>query len=96
MVQIILTSQNIQFDKKILTAPAGSNVIMAFVNNDAGVPHNFALYTDSSAAHKIFIGDLVTGVKTVTYEFDAPPTPGNYYFRCDVHPTIMYGTFAVT
>ena len=42
---------------------------MTFVNNDAGVPHNFALYTNSSANQKIFAGDIVTGVKTVTYYF---------------------------
>jgi len=69
---------------------------MTFINNDAGVPHNFALYTDKTAATKIFAGDLVTGVKTVTYSFTAPSVPGNYFFRCDVHPELMTGTFVVT
>ena len=95
-VQLTLTSQNIQFDKKTLAAPAGRHVVLTFVNNDAGVPHNFALYSDSSATKKIFIGEFITGTKTTTYEFDAPSTPGNYFFRCDLHPSIMYGTFEVT
>ena len=27
--------------------------------------------------------------------FDAPERPGNYFFRCDVHPDTMTGTFRV-
>jgi plastocyanin len=84
------------FDTTRITVPAGSTVVMTFINNDAGIPHNFALYTDSSATSKIFAGDFVTGVKTVTYNFTAPSTPGNYFFRCDVHPEMMFGTFVVT
>jgi len=93
---VTLTAENFLFDQKTITVPAGSTVIMTFINKDAGVPHNFALYTDTSATKKIFSGEIINGVKTVTYTFTAPSTPGNYFFRCDVHPTIMFGTFAVT
>jgi plastocyanin len=71
-------------------------VTITFTNNDAGVPHNFALYTDSSAATNIFRGAIVTGPATTTYTFTAPSTPGTYFFRCDVHPTQMNGQFVVT
>jgi plastocyanin len=94
-VPITLTAKNITFDTKTITVPAGSTVVMTFINDDAGIPHNFALYTDSSATTRIFAGDFVTGVKTVTYTFTAPATPGNYFFRCDVHPEAMTGTFVV-
>ncbi len=94
--QITLTAQNIAFDKSTLTVPAGATVVITFVNMDAGIPHNFALYTDSHATQKIFAGSFVTGPATVTYTFKAPATPGTYYFRCDVHPTVMYGDFVVT
>jgi glucose/arabinose dehydrogenase/plastocyanin len=93
---VTLTARNFTFDTDRITVPAGSTVTMTFINNDAGVPHNFALYTDKTAATKIFAGDLVTGVKTVTYSFPAPSAPGNYFFRCDVHPELMTGTFVVT
>jgi plastocyanin len=95
-VPITLTAKNLSFDKNTITVPAGSTVVMTFNNNDQGIPHNFALYTDKSATNKIFIGDVVTGVKTVTYTFTAPTTPGNYFFRCDIHPEIMTGTFIAT
>jgi len=69
---------------------------MTFINNDANLPHNFALYTDSTAGTTIFKGELISGVNTVTYTFTAPSKPGNYFFRCDVHPEMMTGTFVVT
>jgi len=58
------------------------------------VPHNIAIYTDDSAAESLFVGELVTGPKQVTYEVGALD-PGTYFFRCDVHPTTMTGTFVV-
>ncbi len=95
-VQVTLTAKNILFDKSTITVPAGSTVVITFNNQDSGIPHNFALYTDSSAATNLFRGQMVTGPTTTTYTFTAPSTPGSYFFRCDVHPTVMYGTFVVT
>ncbi len=95
IVPVTLTAKNIVFDTKTITVPAVSRVVMTFVNEDPGIPHNFALYTDRSANSMIFTGDIVTGVNTVTYSFAAPPVPGNYFFRCDVHPETMTGTFVV-
>ena len=79
-----------------LPAPAGATVVMTFVNDDTNMPHNFALYTNATALTTIFAGDLVTGPGTITYTFTAPPAPGTYFFRCDVHPELMTGTFVVT
>jgi plastocyanin len=76
--------------------PAGAHVTIQFDNQDAGVPHNFALYTDSHATTRIFAGDFITGPGKVIYTFTAPSLPGNYFFRCDVHPETMTGTFVVT
>jgi len=71
-------------------------VTVKFDNKDSGIPYNFAVYTNSEATTQIFRGEIITGPKTTTYTFTAPCTPGSYWFRCDVHPTIMYGTFRVT
>ncbi len=95
-VAMTLTAKDIAFDTSTLSAPAGSTVALTFVNNDAGVPHNFALYTDSTAATSIFRGANISGPATTTYTFTAPATPGSYFFRCDPHPETMTGSFVVT
>jgi plastocyanin len=66
-----------------------------FDNQDSGIPHNFSVYTSSAATTSIFVGKIITGPSKTTYTFTAPTTPGNYFFRCDVHPTVMTGTFVV-
>jgi plastocyanin len=95
-VQLSLIAKNIAFDKSVLAVPAGATVMLTLDNQDSGVPHSFALYTNSAASTAIFRGDIITGPKTATYTFTAPSTPGNYFFRCDVHPTVMTGSFVVT
>ena len=94
-VTVALAAQNMQFDTDIIVAPAGATVTVAFDNRDAGVQHNLAVYTDASASTPIFIGQVITGPKTATYTFNAPSTPGTYFFRCDPHPTQMTGSFVV-
>ena len=95
-VTIDLTAKNVAFDKKTITVPAGASVTINFSNQDSGVPHNFALYNDSSASQPaIFVGQIITGPITTTYTFTAPATPGKYFFRCDIHPTQMFGDFIV-
>ena len=91
---IQLVAEGILFDQRALTAASGGTVTIEFDNRDASVLHNFALYTDNSVSQPIFVGDLVTGPAQVTYTFDAP-APGTYFFRCDVHPDTMTGSFNV-
>ncbi len=90
---IQLVAETIQFDQRALTATTGP-VTVRLDNRDAAVQYNFALYTDSSATQAIFIGDLVTGPIVEDYSFEAP-APGTYFFRCDVHPDMMTGSFTV-
>jgi nitrite reductase (NO-forming) len=85
---------NSVFDATCLAAPAGKPFTIAFDNQDPGVPHNIAIYTDDSATESLFVGELVTGPKKVKYEVGALDA-GTYFFRCDVHPTTMTGTFVV-
>ncbi len=94
-VTVAIMAEGYSFSTETITVPAGSEVTVEFDNRDDGVPHNVAVYTDSSAAEAIFVGEVITGPTRVTYTFTAPGTPGNYFFRCDIHPS-MHGAFIVT
>jgi FtsP/CotA-like multicopper oxidase with cupredoxin domain len=92
--KLTLSATSSAFDTGCLAAPAGKAFTIAFTNNDAGVPHNVAIYSDEAATKTLFQGDLLTGPGTTTYQVPALPA-GTYVFRCDVHPTTMKGTFIV-
>ncbi len=94
-VTVTLTAQNLSFDTKTIVVPPGASVTINFTNKDSGVMHNFSLYSDSTAKTALFTGSFVTGPGTTTYTFTAPTKVGDYFFRCDVHPTTMTGTFVV-
>jgi cytochrome c oxidase subunit 2 len=94
-VMIDLEAKNIAFDRDTITVPAGTEVMIDFNNEDKGVPHNVSVYRTPAAKDRIFSGEIITGPRRITYTFMAPKTPGDYFFRCDVHPTRMTGTFVV-
>jgi plastocyanin len=86
------------FSTKCLAVRPGENFTVQFSNQDQA-PHNFAIYTDSQAT-KLLGGapsatDIVAPGAGTTYQVKALPE-GTYFFRCDVHPTTMTGTFVVT
>jgi plastocyanin len=85
-----------QFDQSQVTARADGKVTVRFENEDQGVPHNWAVYTDDSASEAIAGANesICTGPCSEEITFDLP-APGEYFFRCDVHPTQMRGTFVV-
>jgi len=90
-VQVV--AANIAFDTDTIALPADVPSAITFDNQDAGVQHNISIYSDPSLGQTLFPGDLVTGPETIEYAI--PPEPaGEYYFQCDVHPT-MNGTVVV-
>ncbi|HLF71123.1 MAG TPA: hypothetical protein VI759_03090 [Dehalococcoidia bacterium] len=95
---IIVIAANIAFDKKELTAKTGSQIRLRLDNRDAATKHNVAVYkssTDLTPASSGSVGLTFDGPGIDDTVFDAPAV-GSYFFRCDVHPTIMTGTFTVT
>jgi plastocyanin len=83
----------IKFDVDEITVPADQPVTLTADNVDAGILHNWAVYTDDSAS-ELIAGTPLCVDCTETVSFD-PPDPGDYFFRCDVHPIQMVGTFTV-
>lgn len=92
--ELAIAARDILFDTDCLAAPADTPFSIAFDNQDPGVPHNVAIYTDETAAEPLFVGEIFDGPRAVTYEVPALPA-GTYLFRCDVHPVAMAGTFVV-
>ncbi|QSZ68344.1 hypothetical protein RJ40_01480 [Methanofollis aquaemaris] len=103
--EIVPSGESVTFDLSALdnafntdeiSVPAGAPVIINFDNQDEGVDHNFAVYKTPAAVETIFRGDVITGPAQISYTFTAPEEPGIYFFRCDVHPNQMTGSFVVT
>jgi plastocyanin len=89
-----IAAKNVSFDKDCLAAPAGKPFTVTFDNQEA-VPHNFSIFTDSSASQLLGgaqPSDIVTGPQQKEYQVD-PLKKGTYYIQSDIHPTTMNGTF---
>jgi plastocyanin len=75
-----------------VTAPAGTPFVIAFDNQDAGIPHNVEI-KDASGA-EVFKGDVFPGVEKRDYQVPALAA-GTYTFTCVVHPN-MTGTLTAS
>ncbi len=93
-VTVDIMAKDMAFNTSTITVPAGAEVTMNFDNQDSGVPHNVAIYSDESKSEEIYKGEVITGPKKTVYMFTAPSEPGTYYFQCDIHPN-MNGEFIV-
>jgi hypothetical protein len=91
---VTVTAKANAFTSTTVEAPASQPFSIVFVNDDPGVQHNVAIYTDDSASTTRFRGTLVSGPKTIVYRVPAL-SPGTFFFRCDVHPDTMKGQFVV-
>jgi plastocyanin len=58
------------------------------------VAHNFSIYEDDSASKELFVGSEVAGGASTDYEIPALDK-GEYFFRCDLHPSSMIGTVTI-
>jgi plastocyanin len=90
---VTVQAQNLAFNTSEIDLPANAPTTITFENADAGVPHNIAIYNDSSLSENLFTGDIVTGPATAEYQVPALDA-GEYYFHCDVHPN-MSGSVVV-
>jgi len=87
--ELSVVAANIAFDTDCLAAPADTAFTIAFDNQDTQ-PHNVGIY-DQQGGQALFTGETFQGPDSRTYEVD-PLAAGQYYFQCDVHPT-MNGAF---
>jgi len=95
VTRIAESASNSRFGSTSLAAPANARFQIVFNNKDSGIPHNVAIFTDSSASKKLFGGAQFGGPATRVYNVPSLAA-GTYFFRCDVHPTQMTGTITVS
>ena len=89
-----LITKAVSFNLKDITLHSGGDAEIKLHNEDT-VPHNVAIYGNPDyTGTAIFQGAVITGGQSMIYKFPAPP-PGTYYFRCDIHPTVMTGKVTV-
>jgi plastocyanin len=88
-----VVAQNTAFDTDELHLPADTATTLTLDNQDAA-PHNVSIYEDDTASGEpLFTFEAFTGPAEETHDVASIPE-GEYYFRCDVHPT-MEGTVVV-
>jgi plastocyanin len=70
---------------------------VTFTNDEIGVTHTWHVFNGpDSAAPTLAATQLITGPgATDSVTFTAPTQTGDYFFWCDVHPTIMTGTLTL-
>lgn len=92
---LAIVAEGLEFDVDCLASEAGQPFTIEFDNSDAGIPHNVAIYTaEPPDGEDLFIGETFPGPETRTYDVEPIEESGDFYFQCDVHPT-MNGTFVV-
>ena len=92
--ELSISADQVQFDTDVLEGASDCQPFTIVFENLETAPHNVAIYTDETLSQPLFIGDIIEGPdNTITYEIPALPA-GEYYFQCDVHPT-MNGTLVV-
>jgi plastocyanin len=90
---ITLVAEGVAFTTDQIEIPARRDVSVTLDNQDT-VAHDFAIYENEqdgqAQSNPLFKGDQVAAGESTSYEFKSP-APGDYYFQCDIHPTMNGG-----
>lgn len=87
-VTVYIKAVTTAFSPSSATVPAGATVTLTFDNQDEGVMHDFVLY--GSGASSVIASTTIAMApdsQTITFTLQ----PGQYAFKCSVHPREMNG-----
>lgn len=83
---VTVTAQDIKFDTTTITSTADKPLAIAFVNKDAGIPHDIEIADAGGAI--VFEGATIKGVSDTVYSVP-PLKAGTYKYFCKWHPTMV-------
>jgi plastocyanin len=90
---ITLSAADLQFNAPCMVANDGEAFTIRLTNNDT-VPHNVAVYQDSSKANEFSRGQIIGQGESADVEVEALDA-GQYYFDCQVHPEMSGALYVV-
>lgn len=90
---VTVTAASVAFDTDEITLPADEESAVTIDNQDSTL-HNWSIYETEDAETDLYIGPDVAAGSSLEYTVPALKK-GEYFFRCDYHPTSMTGTLIV-
>ncbi len=91
--ELSIVASNTKFDKDCVAAPANQAAALSYENKDTA-RHNIVFLKSHTSTDVIARADIFEGPKTITLNIPAQPA-GTYAFHCEVHPSVMTGTYVV-
>ena len=81
-----LSAANIAFSAPCIEVTSDAPITIQFTNSDT-VPHDVAVYQDSTKQTEVFKGDVANAGESKTYDVPAVAA-GDRFFVCTIHPTM--------
>jgi plastocyanin len=81
-----LSAANVAFSAPCIEVTADAPITIQFTNSDT-VPHDLAVYQDSTKATEVFRGEVADAGQSKTYDVPAVAA-GDHFFVCTIHTTM--------
>lgn len=88
-----LSAKDMKFSAPCIEASAGAPIVIHFTNQE-DMPHNVAVYADSTKQKELVKGDIINGPNKTTTVTVPPQQPGQLFYECNVHNS-MNGALVV-
>ncbi len=91
---VVIVSKDRAFDKSEIRVPSGQEITILHYHQDDSSYHSLAIYKTSEAKDPIAHMEVEPGPGLQELTVEALE-PGEYFYRCDLHPTTATGVLIV-